>query len=62
VSFAVNDGSVLERTSRSQYPAETKAIRSRSRSTIKRMVGLWTRPADRPRFTRRHSTGDTSYP
>ena len=46
----------------SQYDAATNAIRSRSRSTTRRMAGLCTRPADRPRFTFRHSTGDTSQP
>ena len=51
---------VAVRRSMSQYGAVTKAIRSRSRSTIRRTDGLCTRPADRPRLTRRHSTGETS--
>ena len=57
---AVNGGAVALSSSMSQKPAATKAIRSRSRSTINRTDGLCTRPADRPRLTRRHSTGDTS--
>ena len=57
---ALNEGLVADTMSRPQYPAVTKAMRSRSRSTIKRTVGLCTRPADNPRFTLRHNTGDTS--
>jgi hypothetical protein len=57
---AVNAGAVAVSSSMSQYGALTNAMRSRSRSTINRTDGLCTRPALRPRFTRRHSTGDTS--
>ncbi len=46
----------------SQYPALTNAIRSRSRSTMMRVAGDWTLPAERPRLTFFHNTGDTSYP
>ena len=35
---------------------------SRSRSTIKRVAGLWTRPALRPPATFFHRTGETRYP
>ena len=45
-----------------QYEALTKAIRSRSRSTMILVAGDWTRPAESPWRTLRHSTGDTSYP
>ena len=58
--FAVKAGAVADSSSMSQYPALTKAMRSRSRCTMRRIDGLWTRPADRPRLTRRQSTGDTS--
>ena len=62
MSFAANTGWVFAVASISKYVAARNAIRSRSRSTTKRKAGLCTRPADRPRFTRRHKTGDTSYP
>ena len=45
---------------RSQYSADTNAMRSRSRSTITRVATDWTRPADRPGLTFFHSTGDSS--
>ena len=44
----------------SQYGARTNAIRSRSRSTMRRVATDCTRPADRPGPTLRHSTGDSS--
>ena len=44
----------------SQYEARTNAIRSRSRSTIKRVATDCTRPAERPGPTLRHSTGESS--
>ena len=40
--------------------ARTNAIRSRSRSTTRRVATDWTRPADRPALTLRQSTGETS--
>jgi hypothetical protein len=46
----------------SQYDAVRKAIRSRSRSTTKRVATDCTRPADRPDMTFFHNTGETSYP
>jgi hypothetical protein len=45
---------------RSQYDAVTKASRSRSRSTTRRVAADCTRPADRPGPTLRQRTGDTS--
>ena len=45
---------------RSQYSAETNAMRSRSRSTITRVATDWTRPADSRGMTFFHSTGETS--
>ena len=53
-------GSKLAR--RSQYSAETNAMRSRSRSTASRVATDCTLPAERPRVTFFHRTGDTSYP
>jgi hypothetical protein len=35
-------------------------MRSRSRSTTRRVATDWTRPADRPWETLRHSTGEIS--
>jgi hypothetical protein len=46
--------------STSQYSAVRNAIRCRSRSTTMRVATDWTRPADRPLRTLRHSTGETS--
>ena len=46
--------------SRSQYDATRKAIRSRSRSTTRRVATDCTRPAERPDITFFHSTGETS--
>ena len=43
-----------------EYEAERNAIRSRSRSTTRRVATDCTRPAERPARTLRHSTGDTS--
>ena len=45
-----------------QYSRATKASISSSRSTIMRSAGDCTRPADRPRWTLRHSTGDRLKP
>lgn len=45
---------------RSQYSAERKAMRSRSRSTTSRVATDWTRPADRRGMTFFHRTGETS--
>ncbi len=45
---------------RSQYSAERKAIRSRSRSTTSRVATDCTRPADSRGMTFFHSTGETS--
>ncbi|MNI66501.1 hypothetical protein D3C73_1220690 [compost metagenome] len=45
-----------------QYSRAMKASISSSRSTIMRSAGLCTRPADRPRWTLRHSTGDRLKP
>jgi DNA topoisomerase-1 len=46
--------------SRSQYEAARNAIRSRSRSTTRRVATDWTRPADSFGLTFFHSTGETS--
>ncbi len=46
--------------SMSQYEATRKAIRSRSRSTTRRVATDWTRPADSPLITFFHSTGEIS--
>jgi hypothetical protein len=59
---AVNAGAVALVATTSQYGARTNRIRSCSRSTTRRTAGLCTRPADSPGLTRRHRTGDTSYP
>ncbi len=61
-SVAVNCGEVAVTASISQYAAEMWAMRSCSRSTTKRMEGLCTRPADKPRLTLRHKIGETEYP
>ena len=45
---------------RSQYSAERNAMRSRSRCTTRRVATDCTRPAESPRVTFFHSTGDTS--
>ncbi len=47
---------------RSQYDALRKAIRSRSRSTTRRVATDCTRPADSFGMTFFHSTGETSKP
>ena len=44
----------------SQYPAGTKAIRARSRSTMMRTATLCTRPAESRGFTFFQRTGETS--
>ena len=59
-SNAVGSSLTVKVPVRPQYEAATKAIRSRSRSTMIRVAGDWTRPADSPWRTLRHSTGDTS--
>ena len=46
--------------SRSQYDATRNRIRSRSRSTTRRVATDCTRPAERPDMTFFHSTGETS--
>ena len=46
----------------SQYEAERNAMRSRSRSTMSLSATDCTRPADSLGATRRHSTGEISYP
>ena len=51
---------VANSASRSQYWAARKAIRSRSRSTTRRVATDWTRPADSLGMTFFHSTGETS--
>ncbi len=43
-----------------QYSAEVNAIRSRSRSTTRRVATDCTRPADSLGMTFFHSTGETS--
>ena len=53
---------VANSASRSQYSAARKAIRSRSRSTTRRVATDCTRPADSRGMTFFHSTGETSYP
>ena len=45
---------------RSQYDAARNAMRSRSRSTTRRVATDCTRPADRPRATLRQRTGEIS--
>lgn len=45
---------------RSQYSAERKAMRSRSRSTTSRVATDWTRPAESFGMTFFHRTGETS--
>ena len=42
-----------------QYSVDLNASISRSRSTTSRTATDWTRPADRPRRTLSHSSGDT---
>ena len=49
-------------TSASHQLAERNAMRSRSRSTIRRVATLCTRPADVPGPIFFHMTGETSYP
>ncbi|CPU64463.1 Uncharacterised protein [Mycobacteroides abscessus] len=44
----------------SQYSAGTNAMRSRSRSTTRRVATDCTRPAESPWAILRHSTGETS--
>jgi len=44
----------------SQYEADRNAMRSRSRSTTRRVATDCTRPADRPGPILRHSSGETS--
>src|ERR1700686_4411703 len=45
-----------------QYSFFSKALMSRSRSTIKRSATVCTRPAERPRRTLSHNRGETWYP
>ncbi len=51
---------VARSAERSQYPAATKASRSRSRSTTRRVAADCTRPAESPGPILRQSTGETS--
>ncbi len=44
----------------SHHSAARNAIRSRSRWTTRRVATDWTRPAESPRMTFFHSTGETS--
>ncbi len=57
---AVPEPAASKTALRSQYSAEVKAIRSRSRSTTRRVATDWTRPAESLGMTFFHSTGETS--
>ena len=61
-SGSVASRSVTAVASIPQYDAETNAMRSRSRSTTRRVAADWTRPAEVPCCTLNHSTGLTSQP
>ena len=59
-SVATNSGGSLaaSRAWSDQYSTGTNAWISRSRSTIRRTATDWTRPAERPRCTFSHSSGE----
>ena len=60
LSVATNSGGSVDarRACSDQYSTGTNAWISRSRSTMRRTATDWTRPAERPRWTFSHRSGE----